>query len=181
MLALPLMAVATLGLSACSSQNPGNAQATGSTSSASQPTSSTTSGGTSLASVDPCSLITQTQVTNNGLQPGQTVNAPGGRACRWHRPDDSTTVVDGYNIQVVIYDHAGIDQFNTSGGTVSDYSVGKYQGKLFQWDANNSCFISVPTSSSSRVDISVVAGLGIDQGCKLVKQVAPKVVSNFPA
>jgi hypothetical protein len=182
MLALPLIAAAIVGLSACSSQNPGSPQANGSASSASQPTSSSsTSGASPLASVDPCTLITQTQVTNNGLLPGKSVNAPGGRACRWVRSDSGTATVDGYDIQVVIYDTTGIDQLNTVGGTVSDISVGKYQSKLFQDNSDNDCLVSVPTAGSSRVDIGVVSSLGITQGCKLVQQVAPKVVANFPA
>jgi hypothetical protein len=179
MLALPLIAVAIVGLSACSSQNPGNPVASNTTSAA--PTSGgSTSDGTSLASVDPCSLLTQTQLQNNGLMAGQTVTAAGGRACRWVRPDDGSSI-DGYNIQVVIYNQSGLDQLVTTGGQVSNYPVDKYQGKLFQDNSLNNCVVSVGTSNTSRVDIYVNSSVGIAQGCSLVKEVAPKVVANFPA
>src|SRR5437879_2052229 len=179
MLALPLVAAAIVGLSACSSQSPGDPVASNTTSAA--PTSGgSTSSGTSLASVDPCSLLTQAQVTNNGLMAGQTVNAAGGRACRWVRPDNGSSV-DGYNIQIVIYNQAGLDQLNTTGGQVSDYPVGKYQGKLFQDSSLNNCGVSVGTTSTSRVDIYVNSSVSLAQGCSLVKEVAPKIVANFPA
>ena len=179
MLALPLIAVAVLGVSACSSQNSGNPVAN--TTTAAQPTSGgSTSGGNALASVDPCSLITQTQVTNNGLMPGQTVNAPGGRACRWVEPD-SGTAIDGYDVTVVIYNQAGLGQLNTTGGTVSDYTVGKYQGKLFQDTSLGNCIVSLGTSNTSRVDVYVNSSIDMTHSCQLVKEVAPKVVANFPA
>lgn len=177
-LALPLLlAAAIVGLSACSSQNPGTPSPSTSASSGTT-TGGSASVGKALDSVDPCSLITQQEITKNGWQQPTTVNAPGGRACRWERPDDGTTI-DGYAAQVVIYDDAGLDQLNTAGGTVSNYPVGDYQGKLFQ-EADN-CMVSVGTSSTSRVDIYVNSRLGIEQGCKLVKQVAPLVVAQFPA
>lgn len=179
MLTLPLIAVAVIGLSACSSQNPGNPAASSST-----PATATTGGATStadpLASVDPCTLVTQHMLTTNQWQPGQSVTAPGGRACRWERPDDGTTI-DGYVFQLAIYNNSSVDQLETSGGTTSDYSVGKYQGKLFQDNSANTCTVSLATSNTSRVDVDIISRLGIDQGCKLVKQVAPLVVSNFPA
>jgi hypothetical protein len=185
MLVLSLVtAAAVIGLSACSSQSPGSAVGDSSTSSAPTTTAGSTSGsgggGSPLASVDPCTLIAQSEVANNGLQPGQTVQAPGGRECRWERPDDGATI-DGYLIQIAIYDTAGIDKLNTAGGTVTDYTVGKYQGKLFQDTPLNACIISLPTSNTSRVDIDVISRLGIAKGCDLVKEVAPHVTPQFPA
>lgn len=180
MLALPLVAVAIVGLSACTSQTSGTPGTTTTTSSAPTSSGGTTSGGVSLASVDPCSLLTQAQLSTNQIPPGETVPAAGGRACRWHRSDDGATI-DGYNIQVVIYDQAGLDQLHTSGGPVSNYPVGKYQAELYQDQADDICIVSVGTSKTSRADISVTSSVSFDQGCKLVKEVAPKVVANFPA
>ncbi len=40
------------------------------------------------------------------VEAGQTVNAPGARECRWERPDDGTTI-DGYVMQIAIYDKPG--------------------------------------------------------------------------
>ena len=185
MLALTLVAAAAvIGLSACSSPSPGSAVGDSSTSSAPTTTAGSTSGsggsGSPLASVDPCTLIAQADVTSSGLEAGKTVQAPGGRECRWERPDDGATI-DGYVLQIAIYDTAGIDQLNTDGGSVSDYPVGKYQGKLFQDSSLNNCVVSVGTSSTSRVDIYVNSSVSLAQGCSLVKEVAPKVVANFPA
>lgn len=180
-LALPLVAAAALvGLSACSSSNAGTPTPSSSTppsASASSPTSSSDP----LTSVDPCSLITSAEESNSQLQPGTTdPNAPGGRACRWERPDDGATI-DGYVLEVVIYDTTGISQFNSAGGTLTDYSVGKYQGKLFQEPVADACRVTLPTSNTSRIDIQVISRLGLTQSCKLVQQVAPAVVSHFPA
>jgi hypothetical protein len=178
MLALPLLVAAVVGLSSCSSQQSGSPTAEASPTTATSAPSST-AGADPLASVDPCSLVTASELSGNGLQPGNTVTAPGGRACRWERPDDGATI-DGYVLQVVIYDTAGIDQLNTQGGTVSDYSVGKYHGKLFQDTAGNNCVVSLGTSDTSRVDIYVNSRLGLDTGCTVVKGVAPAIVSHFP-
>jgi hypothetical protein len=178
MLALPLIAAAVVGLSACSSQQ-GTPVAVGTTPTA--PTSSSSASvGAALASVDPCTLLTQTQVKNNSLTAGQTVAAANGRGCRWVRPDDGSSI-DGYNVQIVIYNKLGLDQLVTTGGEVSDYPVGKYQGKLFQDNSLNNCVVSVATSNTSRVDIYVNSSVSLAQGCSLVKEVAPKVVANFPA
>jgi hypothetical protein len=180
MLALPFIAAAIVGVSACSSQNPGSPVANDSSTS-STPTSSGQAGDASpLASVDPCSLITQAEVTNSQLQPGTTIPAPGGRACRWERPDDGATI-DGYVLQIVIYDKAGIDQLRTAGGTVTDTSVGKYQGKLFQDTPLSFCIVSLGTSTDSRIDVEVNSRVGMQQSCTVVNQVAPAVVSHFPA
>lgn len=182
MLVLPLLVVAVIGLSACSAPQPGSPTAEPSTATSVPATSapSSTAGADPLASVDPCSLLTASELSGNGLRPGKTVTAPGGRACRWERPDDGATI-DGYVLQVIIYDTAGIDQLNTQGGTVSDYSVGKYQGKLFQDTVGNACIVSLGTSGTSRVDIYVGSRLGLATGCTLVKGVAPAIVSHFPA
>ncbi len=181
-LALSLAAAAAVvGLGACSPQSPGTAVGNSSTSSA--PTTTASSGGSTgspLASVDPCTLIAKADATSSGLEAGQTVQAPGARECRWHRPNDGTTV-DGYVIQIAIYDATGIDKLNTTGGTVSDYPVGKYQGKLFQDNPLNACIVSLPTSSTSRVDIDVISSQGTQKSCELVKEVAPHVVPQFPA
>ena len=180
LLALPLLAAAIVGLSACTSQNSGTPSATNTTSPAPTSSGGTTSGQVSLASVDPCSLITPAQLSNNQLQPGQSVAAAGGRGCRWHRPDDGATL-DGYNIQIVIYDQMGLDQFQAPDGPVSSYPVANYQGKLYEDQPNNTCVVSIGTTKTSRVDIDVNSNVSFDQGCKLVKEVAPKVVANFPA
>ncbi|HEV3358677.1 MAG TPA: DUF3558 family protein [Pseudonocardiaceae bacterium] len=163
---LPLILATAIGLSACSSPTsiPGKV----------------TPKANPLASVDPCTLIAQADVTSSGLEAGQTVDAPGARECRWHRPDDGATI-DGYVIQIAIYDTAGIDQLNTDGGTATDYSVGRYQGKLFQDTPLNACIASLPTSATSRVDIDVISTQGPAKACELVQEAAPHVVPRFPA
>lgn len=180
MLALPLIAVAAIGLSACSAQNSGNPVASGTTSSTTTSSSDPTANTNPLASVDPCSLITKTDETNSQLHPGYTINAPGGRGCRWDRPDNGATI-DGYTIQIVIYNTAGIAQLNTQGGTVSDTSLSKYTGKLFQDTLTSNCDISLATTSTSRIDIAVNSSQGMTKSCSLVQEVAPVVVSHFPA
>ncbi len=84
-------------------------------------------------------------------------------------------------IQTAIYDTAGLDQLNTSVGTVSDYSVGKYQGKLLRYNVGQTCTVALAITSTSRIDIDVVSSASLDQSCILVKDVAPAVVSHFPA
>lgn len=180
MLALPLIAVAAIGLSACSAQNSGNPIAGGTTTSSTTTSSSDPASANPLASVDPCSLITQTDETNSQLHPGYKIIAPGGRGCRWDRPDDGANL-DGYAVQIVIYDTAGIAQLNTQGGTVSDTSLSKYTGKLFQDTPTSYCDISLATTSSSRIDIAVNSSQGMTKSCSLVQEVAPVVVSHFPA
>ncbi len=176
-LALPLLVAAIVGLSACSSQRPGSPTAAASSTTGSP---SSRAGADPLASVDPCSLITSAELASNGLQPGKIVNAPGARACSWNRPDDGATI-DGYLIQIAIYDTAGLDQLNTSVGTASDYSVGKYQGKLLRYKAGLTCTVALGITSTSRIDIDVITSTSVDQSCTLVERVAPAVVSHFPA
>ncbi|HEY4453933.1 MAG TPA: DUF3558 family protein [Pseudonocardiaceae bacterium] len=179
MLALPLIVVAAIGLSACSSSNTGNPVADSST----PPTtggSSQTASANPLASVDPCSLISQSDESASQLQAGESIPAAGGRGCRWNRPDDGAQL-DGYAVQIVIYNSAGVDQLKTAGGTVTDYGVGKYHGKLFQDTPTSYCIVSLGTTSTSRIDMSVNSAQGMDKSCSLAEEVAPVVVSHFPA
>lgn len=173
LLALPLIVATIVGLSACSSHNAGTPVAD-----SPLPTSSTPQADL-LADVDPCSLITQSDESSSQLNPGYTIPAAGGRGCRWDRPDDGATI-DGYTIQIVIYNTAGIDQLNTEGGTVTDYSIDKYQGKVFQDTPTSNCFVSLATTSTSRIDMAVNSGQGMTKSCSLAQEVAPVVVSHFP-
>lgn len=179
MLGLPLIAVAAIGLSACSSTNTGNPVADSSTTPPATSSSQTPSTDP-LASVDPCSLISQSDESSSGLQPGESIPAAGGRGCRWNRPDDGAQS-DGYAVQIVIYNSTSVDQLVTTGGTVTNYSVDKYHGKLFQDTPTSYCIVSLATTSTSRIDMSVNSAQGMDKSCSLVKEVAPVVVSHFPA
>jgi hypothetical protein len=125
-------------------------------------------------------LITASEVASSGLQPGTIANAPGGRACRWEKPDDGVTI-DGYAVEVIIYDTAGLDQLNTAGETATTNSVGKYEGKLFPDNRLSVCVQSTGITPTSRIDVDVNSRLGMPQSCKLAGQVSSAVVTHLPA
>ncbi|HEX3779678.1 MAG TPA: DUF3558 family protein [Pseudonocardiaceae bacterium] len=167
-------------VSACSGQTTGNPTPTTS-SSGSAPTSSASSNADPLAAVDPCSLISKALVTQNVLQQDPTPSVPGGRGCRWTRPDDGSTPNPSYTLDVDIYDTSGLSGMNTQGMQVSSNPIGNRPGRLLQDTTLGSCLLGIAVTSTSRVDIDANAAAGdITTSCKLVSEISQAVAPNLP-
>lgn len=145
--------------------------------SAGSPTSN--AAGDPLAAVDPCTLLDPAIVSENQLQPGQSGNQSGSRFCRWDKNADAST--SGYTIGINIYDHAGLDQLNTTEFAVTDYAVGKHQGRMAKDTSGGTCLVSIGVTTTSRVDVVADdGGAQVAKACTVATLVAPSVEQKLP-
>jgi hypothetical protein len=182
---LPLVAMAVFGLAACNSTTPGQgtAEPTGggspsTTEDSSAPSSG--SGGGSLASVDPCSLVSSSEESSLGLTRSDADTVPGGKPCDWTKPVD-TNGQNGYAVEIVVRPNDGLNDVVTQGFTVQPVTVGSHQGKQLQLQAGGSCSIAIGVGNSSRVDFTVTAGTDTNQACQVANELAKAAEPQLPA
>jgi hypothetical protein len=182
---LPLVAMAALGLAACSSTTTGQGTpittpAQGGTGGSSPSSSGSSGGGSSaLASVQPCNLLSSATLSQFGLSKTQSITIPAARPCDWTKPVDINGA-NGYSVEIAIRDSQGIKDINTAGNTVTEDNVGSHDGRLVQADAGGGCIVVIGVGDSSRVDVSV-AGTDTNQACSVANQLAKVVEPQLPA
>jgi hypothetical protein len=173
--------VAALAAGGCTSTTPGAASTTTPTATTRDTSVSTpnSSAADPLANVDPCTLLDPAVVSQNQLQPGQSGTGPGTRYCRWTTKIAASGA--GYSIAIDIYDHAGLDQLSTAGFAVTNYPVGRHQGRMSKDTAGDTCSVSIGVNSMSRVDVVGVDDLGQQNAaCTVATTVAPSVEQKLP-
>jgi hypothetical protein len=182
---LPLVAMAALGLAACSSTTTGQGTpvttpAQGGTGGSSPSSSGSSGDGSSaLASVQPCNLLSSATLSQFGLSKTQSITIPAARPCDWTKPVDINGA-NGYSVEIAIRDSQGIKDINTAGNTVTEDNVGSHDGRLVQADAGGGCIVVIGVGDSSRVDVSV-AGTDTNQACSVANQLAKVVEPQLPA
>jgi hypothetical protein len=165
-------------MAGCNSSTPGTASGTSKTTQPSTTPSSTTAADP-LANVDPCSLLDPAVISQNQLQQVKSGIGPGTRYCRWDTGAITSGV--GYDIDVNVYDHAGLDQLSTAGFTITNYPVGRHQGRMSKDTAGHGCVVSVGVTGTSRVDVVGVDSSGqLDRSCVEATTVAPSVEQKLP-
>ena len=177
--AIALAILATLAMSGCTTSTPGAASTTSRTTQPSTTPSSATAADP-LANVDPCSLLDPAVISQNQLQPDKSGIGPGTRYCQWDTGAITSGV--GYNIAINVYDHAGLDQLSTVGFTVTNYPVGRHQGRMSKDTVGDACAVSIGVTSTSRVDVVGIDSTGrVDPACVEATTVAPSVEQKLPA
>jgi hypothetical protein len=143
------------------------------------PTPTTASDG-ALGFIDPCSLLDPAVVARNGMHNAGAETSLGARSCSWDRNADATG--GGFSIAINIYDQAGLDQLNTINFTVTNYPIGRHQGRLNKETAGDTCSVSIGVTAMSRVDIVGVPppGQGPSVGCQLAELAAPSIEQKLP-
>ncbi len=185
--AVPLLLAATITLGACSSptQDPTPATSTDSSPAGSSTATSGSSNADPLASVDPCSLLTPSQLTQHNLAADSSGEEAGARFCSWRRPETSTDPnnLQGYVLRVNIYDHNGLNDFNKGSYTITPYqSLNNHQAELEKNSADQTCEVSIAITASSRVDIDALPSNGrLDSACTIAEGAAPVIAQNLPA
>ena len=157
------------------------------TSTSSTATSSATAAGP-LTNVNPCSLLTPSQLPQHKLDQG-TYSSPadGVRQCEWQRLNTSNGQVDtsAYVLSAAVYDDTSLQNLNETGNTTAPYQAfGQHQARLAKNTdpASNTCEVQISASSATALTISVDPLLGnIDYACTVVEQAAPILVANLPA
>jgi hypothetical protein len=180
MIVVPL-AVVVSGCSSSTNGSPGPTSSATSAPSTSRTVAPTTASDGALASIDPCSLLDPAIVAQSGMHLTGYETSLGARSCSWDQ-DATATNNGGFSIAINIYDHAGLDQLSTVGFTITNFPVGRHQGRLNQTTANgNLCAVSIGVTATSRVDVQGVAGDGRQAvSCQLAETAAPSVEQKLP-
>lgn len=170
-----LLAAGALALTACTNTS-GSAHPTPETTStsttASSPTSSSASNG-ALPDTDPCTLLTTGEATEIGTE-GTPKRQQVGSAdsCTWKK--------SGSVVSVGIRTNLGLAQTQTSGGQITDITVGGRDAKQVSGRSSGSCLVVLGVSSSSRVDVTVTPPAGGTDGCPLALAFAEKIEPKLP-
>lgn len=175
--ALAGSAIVVLGVAACS--NPTGGQPTAGattdgrapTSTRSTPDSNSPSGSGSLPADQPCSLLSSTDLSQLGVSSPVSTDAIGtAYACELDTSAD--------HIIIAVRTNVGLNQFQASGGTVQDMTIGSHQAKQVV-DNTGSCVVAIGVSDSSRVDVTVT-GDGTTNPCPTAESVAHLVAQRLP-
>lgn len=134
-------------------------------------TSTANSGGTSLASLDPCSLLNASEASNADLpSSGQADQVGTSRTCDYQSTD--------YVVLVGIRTDGGLSAFNNTGGVITSPTIGSHQAKQ-QTEGPDSCVIAIGVTATSRVDVQVTAS-GSLPPCPEAQKVAQAVEPKLP-
>lgn len=179
-----LVALVALATTGCASTTTGTPAAITGPTQTSRPSSTgaartaNPTGAGPLASVDPCSLLSQETATQNQLTPGAPEKEVGARTCHWDKNADENSA--GYSLSVGIYDDAGLSQLNTQ-DIITNYPVGHHQGRLDKYTDLGTCKVALGVTDNSMVVVLGVDGGGaLDNACKVATKFAPLVEPKLP-
>lgn len=127
-----------------------------------------------LAEIDPCSLITTTDLAQLGLVEAEPESdtIAGRPLCDWSVP----------NTSVVVYLHptSGIAEINTNRATrVENRTIGAHDGRLVE-RPNGTCDIDIVVTDTSAVTVSAVTLGRPADACPLVERAATIVEPRVP-
>lgn len=176
LVAMVVLAVGLTGLVGCSTSTPGTGTPVGSSSSAGSSSSNPNS--SALAAIQPCSVLTSSEISRNGLSDQEASTGSGARSCTWS--NNSFDNGAGYALEVDIRDSQGLKDINTDGYAITDDSVGGHRGKQAQQTSGAGCFVSIGVSPTSRVDVSAETSADVNQACTLANQYAKLIEPKLP-
>ncbi|MCG8915167.1 DUF3558 domain-containing protein [Actinokineospora sp. PR83] len=131
----------------------------GSGESGSPSTTSPDSGGGSLASLDPCEMLTDSQKSELGVtgqaEPDETTSA---KYCKW-RVDANPAVPGGYQLALAVFPELGLDRVNAV-GEKTPVPVGSRRAIQSLRAGGGVCAISIEVTATSRVDVQASGGDG---------------------
>jgi hypothetical protein len=164
-----------MGLAACTNSTSGNAV----TSSTSANTPSSTASASGLAAMQPCDLLTSTELSQNGLTSNGSSTGSGARSCRWDNIAYDNGL--GYTIGADVRDSQGLNDFNTDGYSLKDDPIGRHQAKQAQQTNGDGCIVTIGVTTTSRLDVTANTGAAdINQSCVLANQYAKLIEPKLP-
>ncbi len=165
-LALTVFAALTLGAAACSGGVTGTATPTA-TPTSDAPTSAP---GNPLASIDPCQLLDQSQLTQLGLNAGKPDNTAKSRGCQWAKGGS-------YTIGVNLDGSQPIGAVGTDGATKV---VLQSHDAVQTTSSGLGCDVEIAISATSSVDVGIASGNSPDD-CQVAQTYAQMIESKLPA
>jgi len=168
---VPLLAVVVVVVTGCANAVAGSPAATTDPSVSVSATDRASVGPS--AAIDPCTLLTGTEIQQLGLLPSGRDTAAGGRACSWHKTGQ-------YSVGIEVFDHAGLDQLSTVGRTITNHPVGAHDGRLVL-SQGGGCGVYLQLTPTSIVVVDTAGVLTDTQSCQLADQYATLIEQKLPA
>lgn len=189
LLAIPVLCATAFMVGACTGPGqPSSAPSSTTTAPSTGTATSSTPAAGPLAAVNPCSLLTPSQLPQHQLGQGAYSSpADGVRQCQWQRLNAAGSVVDdsAYILSAAIYDHTSLQTINETGNTTASYQpFGQHQARLAKdtHPGSGTCEVQISASNTTALTILVDPLLGdINYACTVVEQAAPIMVANLPA
>lgn len=130
-----------------------------------------------VAGIKPCALLLADAATQLGVdaQSGEERKVGSARRCGWRL--EGATLNDTFNLDVGIWDNAGIADLPASVDATPVPPVGKHDAVRSRDSAG--CSIIMGVGRSSRVDASVNGG-SVDKACELAMRLATLVEPRLP-
>jgi hypothetical protein len=169
-LIVPALATLALAVVGCSGVG---TTATGTTATASSLTAGSASSDVSspLASLDPCGLLTQDQLTQLGLTLRGPDNPGKSHGCAWQKGPS-------YEVGIYLNPTQGIKGLNVGGSA----KVVLQSHDAIQSASNGfSCVVDIAISEKSSVNVSVASPGGESQECSVAAQYATLIEPKLPA
>ncbi|MBK1784361.1 DUF3558 domain-containing protein [Prauserella cavernicola] len=173
-------------LSACSGEEPGEAQPAGTEPSTAAESSGAPSVSDSVDSgdgdaptvgLDPCSLLSPEELSEFGQVDSAGPESTGGaRACSWQTGVEAGN--DGFAVGIAIRDSQGVkDAEPIEGNPVRAGSIGDRE--VAQMPGPGGCIVALGVGETSRVDVTL-NGFKFDDMCGTVSEIAEIVEPKLP-
>ncbi len=175
---LPVAAGAFL-LAGCTSTENGTASPAASESAAptSEGSSSADPGSATTTSLEPCTLLTATDVSGyaSSFEPAEERKLGGARICRYQHKT-TTASEEGMILSVGIRDDAPLASVNDTGNGVKDLQVNGRAAKEASSNAPLGCTVAIGVGDKARVDVNATGLNSVDKACQIAEDMATKAV-----
>jgi hypothetical protein len=123
------------------------------------------------ASIDPCALLTATDIVRLDVVSNGRDTAAGGRACSWH------SRAAYYTVGIEVWDKATFGQLSRTGRAFTPYPVGSHDGRQVQDILNGGCGVFLKIDATALISVSVG---NVGEECALADQFAVLIEPRLP-
>jgi Protein of unknown function (DUF3558) len=137
-------------------------------------------GSTSVADLDPCTLINATALSQYGLRQTRSAQQGDVRACEWQH--SAETFKETYTFSVTIRSDAGLDDISAARHQVSSLDIGtRHARESRSTDVGITlCTVFIEADKSVRLDIEADNVASTAESCVLAERYAKVVEARLP-
>jgi hypothetical protein len=138
-------------------------------------------GNTSVADLDPCTLINATVLSRYALHQTRSAQQGDTRACEWQHAAETSK--DTYTFSATIRSDAGLDDISTARHQVSSLEIGTHHARESRsTDVGITlCTVSIEADKSVRLDIEADNVASTSESCVLAERFAKVVEARLPS
>lgn len=137
-------------------------------------------GSTSVADLDPCTLINATALSRYALHQTRSAQQGDARACEWQHSTETFT--DTYTFSATIRSDAGLDDVSTARHQVSSLEIGTHRARESRsTDVGITlCTVFIEAGKSVRLDIEADNVASTSESCVLAERFAKVIEARLP-